>query len=101
MPAQEPGTRPHRPTNYQLRADVTVNRKTSKVTAALANTGQVGASFAIYPDDLLTFAATPVTVLPHYAGSYVWDASQDGYYGVVITASTGDGFRRRCAGRIA
>jgi phospholipase C len=190
MPSQEPGTRPHRPTNYQLHADVTVNRKTSKVTAALANTGKVGASFAIYPDELLTFAATPVTVLPHHAGSYVWDATltagkyafsvygpdgfltsfagtvvpagphagpipvvaatlqsravkltlandgsksvvytvtrndyegstqkvtvppggqktvnwpanQDGYYDVVITASTGDGFRRRYAGRIA
>ena len=190
MPTQEPGTRPHRPTNYQLHADVTVNRTTSKVTAALANTGKVGASFAIYADDLPTVTATPVTVLPHHAGSYVWDAAltggkyafsvygpdgfltsfagtvvpagqhagpvpvvtaalksravrltlanqgqkaiaytvtrndyegrtqkvtvpaggektvswpanQDGYYDVVITASTGDGFRRRYAGRIA
>ena len=39
MPSQEPGTRPHRPTLYQLHADVTVNRKTSQVTAALTNTG--------------------------------------------------------------
>ena len=44
MPAQEPGTRPHRPTNYQLHADVTVNRTTSQVTAALTNTGKVGVS---------------------------------------------------------
>jgi phospholipase C len=190
MPSQEPGTRPHRPTNYQLHADVSVNRKTSQVTAALTNTGKVGASCSIYPDELLTFAATPVTVLPHSPGSYVWDATltggkyafsvygpdgfltsfagavvptgqnagpvpvvtatlgsaaveltlandgqtnivytltrndyagstrkvtvpggsaktvswpanQDGYYDVVITAGTSDGFRRRYAGRIA
>ncbi len=190
MPTQEPGTRPHRPTNYQLHADVTVNRTTSQVTAALTNTGKVGASFSIYPDELLTFAATPVTVLPHSPGAYVWNAAltggkyafsvygpdgfltsfagtvapagqhtgpvpvvttalqptaveltlandgttaivytvarndyagstrkvtvpgggaktvswpanQDGYYDVVITANTSDGFRRRYAGRIA
>jgi phospholipase C len=190
MPAQEPGTRPHRPTNYQLHADVTVNRTTSQVTAALTNTGKVGASFAVYPDALLTAAPTPVTVLRHSPGSYIWDAAltagqyafsvygpdgfltsfagtvvpagqnsgpvpavtaalrsktveltlanegqqqvtytltpndfeghqqtvtvghgasrkvswpanRDGYYDVVITASTSDGFRRRYAGRIA
>ena len=39
MPAQEPGTRPHRPTNLQPFADVTVNRTTSQVTATLTNTG--------------------------------------------------------------
>jgi phospholipase C len=190
MPTQEAGTRPHRPTNYQLHADVTVNRKTGQVSAAMTNTGRVGASFAVYPDELLDFAATPVTVLPHRAGSYVWDTtltagryafsvygpdgfltsfagtvvpagahtgpvpvvtatlksqvvkltllndgsksvaytvtrndyegrtqkvtvppggqktinwpvSQDGYYDVVVTASTSDGFRRRYAGRLA
>ncbi|HEY2280833.1 MAG TPA: phospholipase C, phosphocholine-specific [Streptosporangiaceae bacterium] len=190
MPTQEPGTRPHRPTNYQLHADVTVNRTTSQVSAALTNSGKVGASFAVYPDALLTTAPTPVTVLRHAPGSYVWDAAptagkyafsvygpdgfltsfagtvvpagqnsgpvpavtaalrsktveltlanegqqpvtytvaphdyeghkqtvtvkhgssqkvswpanQDGYYDVVITASTSDGFRRRYAGRIA
>ena len=190
MPTQEPGTRPHRPTNYQLHADVTVNRTTSQVTAALTNTGKVGASFAVYPDALLTAAPTPVTVLRHSPGSYIWDATltagkyafsvygpdgfltsfagtvvpagrssgpvpavtaalrsktveltlanqgqqqitytltpndfeghqqtvtvrhgaskkvswpanRDGYYDVVITTSTSDGFRRRYAGRIA
>jgi phospholipase C len=191
MPTQEPGTRPHRPTNYRLHADVTVNRATSQVTAALTNTGgKVGASFAVYPDALLTLGPTPFTVLPAAPKSYVWDAtltagkyafsvygpdgfltsfagavvpagqnsgavpvvtatlksssvkltlanegrtavvytvtpndyqgstrkvtvpgggtrtvswpvSQDGYYDVVITASTSDGFRRRYAGRAA
>jgi phospholipase C len=78
MPAQEPGTRPHRPTSYQLHADVTVNRTTSQVTAALTNTGQVAASFAVYPDEYLTFGATPVTVPPSSAGSYVWAAALTG-----------------------
>jgi phospholipase C len=190
MPAQEPGTRPHRPTLYQLHADVTVNRNTSQVTATLTNTGRLGASFAIYPDAYLPFTSTPVTVQPGSPGSYVWEAAliggryafsvygpdgfltsfagtvvpagqnagpvpavtaalrstaveltlasdghtdivytvakndyqgntkkvtvnggraktvswpanQDGYYDVVITADTSDGFRRRYAGRIA
>jgi phospholipase C len=190
MPTQEPGTRRHRPTNYQLHADVTVNRTTSQVTTALTNAGQVDASLSIYPDAYLPFTATPVTVPPHSPRSHVWDAtltggkyafsvygpdgfltsfagtvvpagqhtgpvpvvstalrptavelilandgttdivytvtrndyegstrkvtvkggsartvswpaSQDGYYDVVITANTSDGFRRRYAGRIA
>jgi phospholipase C len=78
MPTQEPGTRPHRPSNLQLFADVTVNRKTSAVTAALTNTGTVGGSFAVYPDDYLTFAATPFTVLPSAKRSYLWEAAATG-----------------------
>ena len=180
MPAQEPGTRPHRPSNLQPFADVTVDRSTSQVTAALTNTGKVGVSFTIYPDNYLPATATPVTALQSSPGSYTWDATltggkyafsvhgpdgfltsfagkvvpaglnagpvpvvtaalqsetlgltlaneghqkivytltpndyegrtktvswpanQDGYYDVVITANTSDGFRRRYAGRIA
>jgi phospholipase C len=78
MPAQEPGTRPHRPTLYQLHADVTVDRHTSQVTAALTNEGKLGVSFAVYPDADLPAAPTPVTVLPHSPGSYVWDATLTG-----------------------
>jgi phospholipase C len=75
MPTQEPGTRPHHPTNYQLHADVTVNRTTSQVTTALTNTGIVGASLAVYPDKYLTFGSTPFTVLPTAPRSYAWDAT--------------------------
>jgi len=75
MPAQEPGTRPHRPSNHQPHADVTVNRATSEVTAALTNTGAVGVSFAVYPDALLPATPTPVTVLRSSPGSYTWDAA--------------------------
>jgi phospholipase C len=129
MPVQERGTRPHRPTNYQLHADVTVDRAASKVTAALTNAGRVGASLSVYPDAILPFVPTPFTVLPSAPGSYVWDATltagkyafsvygpdgfltsfagqvvpagQDGYYDVAITATSAGGFRRRYAGRIA
>ena len=64
MPAQEPGRRPHRRTVHQPFADVTVDRRTSQVTATLTNTGTVGVSFAVYPDAVLPATPTPVTVLP-------------------------------------
>jgi phospholipase C len=99
MPAQEPGTRPHRPTNYQLHADVTVNRTTSKVTAALTNSGKVGASFSVYPDNYLPLAATPVTVLPSAPGSYVWDAALTaGKYAFSVYGP--DGFLTSFAGQV-
>ena len=42
-----------------------------------------------------------VTVPGGSAKTVSWPADQDGYYDVVITANTSDGFRRRYAGRIA
>jgi phospholipase C len=75
MPTQEPGTRPHRPTVHQPFADVTVDRATSQVTAALTNAGRVGVVFAVYPDNYLAATPTQVTVLQGSPGSYVWDAA--------------------------
>jgi phospholipase C len=99
MPAQEPGTRPHRPTSYQLHADVTVNRATSEVTAALTNTGTVGACFAVYPDNYLTFGGTPVTVLPSAPRSYTWDATRSaGKYAFSVYGP--DGFLTSFAGQV-
>jgi phospholipase C len=99
MPSQEPGTRPHRPTNYQLHADVTVNRATRQVTAALTNTGQVGASLAVYPDRYLTSGGTPVTVLPSAPRSYVWDATLTaGKYAFSVYGP--DGFLTSFAGQV-
>jgi phospholipase C len=99
MPSQEPGTRPHRPTVHQPFADVTVDRSTSQVTAALTSTGSVGVSFAIYPDDYLAFTSTPVTVLPSSPGSYVWDAAQTGgKYAFSVYGP--DGFLTSFAGQI-
>jgi phospholipase C len=121
MPGQERGTRPHRPTSIRPFADVTVNRTTSQVTATLSNTGQVGVSFAIYPDGLLPATPTPVTVLRSAPGSYTWDAALTGAkYAFSVYGPDGfladrpvrllrrrdhrqhpDGFRRRSGGRIA
>jgi phospholipase C len=42
-----------------------------------------------------------VTVPPGRTRLVTWPANADGYYDVIITADTGDGFRRRYAGRIA
>jgi phospholipase C len=100
MPAQEPGTRPHRPTVHQPFADVTVDRDTSQVTARLTNTGRVGVSFAVYPDSLLPAAPTPVTVLPSSRGSYVWDATLTaGKYAFSVYGP--DGFLTSFAGEVA
>jgi phospholipase C len=99
MPTQEPGTRPHRPTVHQPFADVTVDRATSHVTAALTNTGAVGVSFAIYPDDYLPPACTPVTVLHSSRGSYVWDATLTlGKYSFSVYGP--DGFLTSFAGQV-
>jgi phospholipase C len=99
MPAQEPGTRPHRPTVHQPFADVTVDRTTSQVTAALTNTGAVGVSFAVYPDDYLPFIATPSTVLAGSPRSYVWEAAPTaGKYAFSVYGP--DGFLTSVAGQV-
>src|SRR5271170_199512 len=100
MPAQEPGTRPHRPSVHQPFADVAVDRTTSQVTAALTNTGPVGVSFAVYPDNYLPFTSTPVTALPSESGSYVWDAALTaGKYAFSVYGP--DGFLTSFAGTVA
>jgi phospholipase C len=99
MPAQEPGTRPHRPTVHQPFADVTVNRTAGQVTAALTSTGKVGVSFTIYPDDYRPFTATPVTVLQSAPRSYVWDATLTaGKYAFSVYGP--DGFLTSFAGQV-
>jgi phospholipase C len=99
MPTQEPGTRPHRPSTIQPFADVTVDRGTSQVTADLTNTGVVGVSFTVYPDDYLAATPTPVTVLQGSPGSYVWDATAtDGNYAFSVYGP--DGFLTSFAGQV-
>jgi phospholipase C len=99
MPGQEPGTRPHRPTVHQPFADVTVNRTTSQVTAALTNTGKVGVSFAVYPDEYLPATVTPFTVLQSSPRSYVWDATLTaGKYAFSVYGP--DGFLTSFAGEV-
>jgi phospholipase C len=99
MPAQEPGTRPHRPSSHQPFADVTVDRQTGQVTAALTSTGPVGVSFAVYPDAYLPFTATPVTVLSSAARSYTWDTTTtSGKYAFSVYGP--DGFLTSFAGKV-
>jgi phospholipase C len=75
MPVQEPGSRPHRPSNHQPFADAFVDRSSGQVTATLTNRGAVGVGFLVYPDAYQPFTATPVTVLAGSPGSYVWDTT--------------------------
>jgi phospholipase C len=99
MPTQEAGTRPHRPTVHQPWADVTVNRNISTVTADLTNTGKVGVSLAVYPDNYLPFVPTPVTVLQSSPGSYTWDAGPfAGAYAFSVYGP--DGFLTSFAGQV-
>jgi phospholipase C len=98
MPAQEPGTRPHRPTVHLPFADVTVNRATGQVTAALTNTGTVGVSLAVYPDAYLPFTPAPFTVLAGAPRSYVWEATPAGKYAFSVYGP--DGFLTSFAGQV-
>jgi len=76
-----------------------VNRATLQVTAALTNAGTVGASLAVYPDEYLTFAPTPFTVLRSSPRSYVWDAAATlGKYAFSVYGP--DGFLTSFAGAV-
>jgi phospholipase C len=99
MPVQEPGRRPHRPSNHQPFADAKVDRSTGLVTARLTNSGTVGVGFLVYPDAYQPFTATPVTVLAGSPGSYAWDTTTtDGKY--AFSAYGPDGFLTSFAGRV-
>jgi phospholipase C len=99
MPAQEPGTRPHRPSDHQPFADVSVNRATGQVTAALTNAGKVGVGFSVYPDNYLPFTATPMTVLQGSPRSYDWDSTLTaGKYAFSVYGP--DGFVTSFAGQV-
>jgi phospholipase C len=100
MPDQEPGTRPHRPSNHQPFADVTVDRTTGTVTANLTSTGKVGTGFAIYPDAYLPAVSTPATVTSSAPGSYTWDTlATAGKYAFSVYGP--DGFLTSFAGSVA
>ena len=100
MPVQESGTRPHRPTNHNPHADVTVDRTASTVTATMSNNGgKVGVSLAVYPDNYLPAAATPFTVVDGRDRTYVWSAAATGEsYAFSIYGP--DGFLRSFAGTV-
>ncbi len=66
----------------------------------LANDGAAAVRYTLTVND---YAGTTQTVSVAAKGSaaVTWPVDSDGYYDVIITANTGDGFTRRYAGRIA
>jgi phospholipase C len=72
--------------------------KTLELT--LANDGQQAIVYTVIPNDYegRTQTATVTRGRPSHIS---WPVDRYGYYDVVITVNTGDGFRRRYAGRIA
>jgi phospholipase C len=70
------------------------------VELTLANEGKEAIVYTLTPNDYEGSTRT-VTVKSGGTKTVSWPTSQYGYYDVVITANTTDGFRRRYAGRIA
>jgi phospholipase C len=100
MPAQEPGTRPHRPTQVMPQADVTVNRSAYTVTATMSSAGPVGVSLFVFPDKYLTASATPFTVVSGTSKTYTWTATKKNSYRYAFSIYGPDGFVRSFAGEI-
>jgi phospholipase C len=100
FPAQERGTRPHRPGSTRPHADALVDRRTGLVTATMTNDGgKAGVSLAVYPDNYLPFTATPFTVTAATDRTYTWDtATTGGDYAFSIYGP--DGFVRSFAGAV-
>ncbi len=99
-PAQEPGTRPHRPTQLMPHADVTVNRSTFTVTATMTNTGPVGVSLQVFPDKYRPASATPFTVVKGRDKTYKWSAALTAGHGYAFSIYGPDGFVRSFAGDV-
>jgi phospholipase C len=70
------------------------------VEITLASQGQQEIVYTLAPNDYKGRTQT-VTVSLGSPKTISWPTDQYGYYDVVITASTADGFRRRYAGRVA
>jgi phospholipase C len=73
---------------------------TNTLELTLANEGHTAIIYTLTPNDYEGRAQT-VTVGLGGPRTINWPTDQYGYYDVVITANTADGFRRRYAGRIA
>jgi len=100
MPAQEAGTRPHRPSLLMPHADVTISRSAYTVTATMTNTGPVGVSLFVFPDKYLTASATPFTVVNGTGKTYTWTAAKNNKYGYAFSIYGPDGFVRSFAGAV-
>jgi hypothetical protein len=99
FPAQEPGSRPRRPSIHQPFADAVVHRGSGKVTATLSVRGKPGASLAVYPDRYLPPAPTAFTVVKGSDQTYTWDTiATAGQYAFSVYGP--DGFLTSFAGAI-
>jgi phospholipase C len=99
-PAQETGTRPHRPSSHMPHADVTVNRSAGTVTATMSSTGAVGVSLFVVPDKYATASAIPFTVVNGMTKAYTHTATKQDSYGYAFSIYGPDRFVRSFAGRI-
>jgi phospholipase C len=79
---------------------VTAALRSGKVELTLANEGQQEVTYTLAPNDFKGHTQT-VAVKGGKSKTIGWPADRDGYYDVVITATSAGGFRRRYAGRIA
>ena len=100
MPVQEPGRRPHRPSQLMPHADVTIDRSAYTATATMSNTGKIGVSLLVYPDKFEAASATPFTVVNGADKAYTWTAAQANNYGYAFSIYGPDGFVRSFAGAI-
>jgi phospholipase C len=73
---------------------------TGTVELTLGNEGQTAVVYTLTPNEYEGRTQT-VTVSGGGQKTVSWPTSQYGYYDVVITANTSDGFTRRYAGRLA
>ncbi|HEX4087258.1 MAG TPA: phospholipase C, phosphocholine-specific [Trebonia sp.] len=74
--------------------------RSSRVELTLGNDGSEAIVYTLTPNDYEGSTRT-ATVKSGGVKAVHWPTDQDGYYDVVITANTTDGFRRRYAGRLS
>jgi phospholipase C len=67
----------------------------------LANEGTTAVTYTLTASDHAKNDPRTVTVGANGSTKVKWPVDADGYYDVIVTANTGDGFTRRYAGRIA
>jgi len=79
---------------------VTAAPRSGSVDLTLANEGSKAIVYTLTPNEYDGHTQT-VTVTSGSPKTVSWPTDQYGYYDVVITANTSDGFRRRYAGRLA
>jgi phospholipase C len=79
---------------------VPVTGSSPSLQLTLANSGTTAVTYTLTVNDYAGSTQT-VTVAGGGSSPVSWPVDADGYYDVIITANTSDGFKRRYAGRIA